>query len=266
MKEHAFLFFALVLPACSGSSGGDSPATGDAGTHSDTANADVGTSFDGGEDTSPAPDGPTETSADGGKEDAGAGDTADTGDAGDAPKPPPGATKCGFGTITQADAFKACGDPSMTLDYKSDFDGGFTKVPRHCDAVTIDSGRWEVWCSPTALYIWAEWDGVRSTGSWSAGCPGDETLAIGMGLWDYGWGSGGGGGSLPPYKVTPAYGFSKSTPAKVTLELSYTGAVPSGAAHLFVSAYHWATCGGGKVGPRDEDAVVTAMPLAWPTK
>jgi len=203
MKEHAFLFFALVLPACSGSSSDDVPAPGDSAL-SDSSNADTHSGTEGGTDSSVTPDTSVETSGD----DVA---TADSGDAGDDPKPPAGSTKCAFGTVTQADAFKACGEPSMTLDYKSDFDGGFTKVPRHCEAATIDSGRYEVWCSPTSTYIWARFEGLRSTSAWSGGCPGEEPLALGMALWDYGIGSSGGGGSLTGVKGIPTFSFTKSS-------------------------------------------------------
>ncbi|HSQ61697.1 MAG TPA: hypothetical protein VLM85_00725, partial [Polyangiaceae bacterium] len=90
--------------------------------------------------------------------DAGSGGDADAdADAGldpFVPHPPQGSTKCGFGAISAASAQTACAEPSFILDDAPLPDGGMGPMPRACDALTIGSGEWQVWCTSTEAYVW----------------------------------------------------------------------------------------------------------------
>jgi hypothetical protein len=74
------------------------------------------------------------------------------------PNPPAGATKCGSGPLTASAIRDAC---KLPVSF------GPPPAPA-CDDTTSDGGRYEVWCSATQVYVWAEIDGLRAT---TSACP-----------------------------------------------------------------------------------------------
>ncbi len=86
------------------------------------------------------------------------------------PKPPAGFVRCGHGTLDATEGAAACaksGDPFLTKN-----------VPdRKCDAVTFTSAKWEVWCGNGPLYVWAKFEGMKSTGKY-LGCQGYPAMRV----------------------------------------------------------------------------------------
>ncbi len=254
----SFLLLAPMLVSCAGSSP-DAPAA----PIDDAALTDTSPSEDDAAIDSAAPDtAPPDSAAP-----IDVGTDALAPDSGLEPKPPAGATLCASGTFAQGDAVKTCGEPSSVIDSVIGPDGKPKTVERHCDAVTVEGGRWEVWCSPKGIYFWTRIDGLRSTGAWVS-CPASPHLELGMGLHDYAHAGGGGGGSLPGVIGKPNYFFSKTEATSVVASGTQDGAevAKAGSLRVFVTAHHSATCSGTMVGPPDPDAVVTAVSMKWPKK
>jgi hypothetical protein len=67
------------------------------------------------------------------------------------PNPPPGSAKCGAGTFSAADVTAACNAP-----------GGLMAYLRACDELSTQGGAYEVWCSPSGVYLWARLDAVKA--------------------------------------------------------------------------------------------------------
>jgi hypothetical protein len=155
--------------------------------------------------------------------------------------------------------------PSLTLDSTVLPDGGTGMVPRQCDAATVSGGRWEAWCSPAGVYLWARFEGLQATGSWMT-CPGISMLSVGQCLADEGSGEHGGGGSISP-RTDPTYFFDRdmhSTAVVMTnmLDASYTA---GGSADFFVTAYHEFLCTGTMpMTGHDADAVIAGVSMLWP--
>lgn len=241
MKRLAF--FVLVLPsfvaaACSSSSssesggGGADPAGSNVG--SSTGGSDGGEPGDAGSDGAPAKDVALD----------GATPSKDAGALG--PQPPAGSTLCGSGTFTQAQALTACQAPSVVLDTMN-------PTERHCDAVTITGGSWQAWCSTGPVYVWAELEGLETTGAWKA-CNGTTEMMPSHGWIDLA--GGGSGMSARPSLVT----FDTSKPADVGFAtLGNTASVQSGTANLFFLA-------GGSLGcsPSGNPVVVSGVQIAFP--
>lgn len=162
------------------------------------------------------------------------------------PQPPSGSTPCGSGTFTQAQAFAACQTPSVALDTMN-------PTERHCDAVTITGGSWQAWCSSGPVYVWAELEGVTSTGAWKP-CKGTTEM-----MPSHGWieiGGGGSGMTARPSLVT----FDTSKPADVAFAtLGNTAAVQSGTANLFFLAEGSLACS-----PAGNPVVVSGVQITFP--
>lgn len=89
--------------------------------------------------------------------------------------PPPGAVKCGHGTFTSGDSQMACMAPSFTLDHWGMQQQPF---PRACDAVTLDGGEYDVWCTKASAYVFVHFANLRATGTLK--CKGATMLLLGV--------------------------------------------------------------------------------------
>lgn len=250
----------VALFACSGSSGDASTPPSDSGEGFLDAPSHDGTSLDAAGDSSA-----TETSADSFVT-ADSSTTSDAlSDAGDplAPHPPAGSTKCGEGTFTPGDAASACMKPSYELDDALLPDGGHGSTPRRCDALSVDGGRWEVWCG-SKTYVWARFDGVTNTAALHD-CHGASLIMIDLGVYQTG-SIGGNTTSVRTYQ--DPYGEIAGSPPGVkqtaifTLDLS---AWPSGSSvtgDLFLLGSLEDTCSGGAMQP---PVVLSGVAVKWKT-
>jgi hypothetical protein len=68
------------------------------------------------------------------------------------PKPPAGASPCGAGAFTQADATTECQAGVLGLG------SGF--VQGRCGSLSLDAGEWKAWCTPTTAYVWMKFAGA----------------------------------------------------------------------------------------------------------
>ncbi|NOY91187.1 MAG: hypothetical protein GXP55_08240, partial [Deltaproteobacteria bacterium] len=75
---------------------------------------------------------------------------------GDCATPPPSFTRCGGSSIDPAAAVAACEALNPIFDLGTD-------VVQACSAFSIVSGRYEVWCDGTELYVWASFDMLTSS-------------------------------------------------------------------------------------------------------
>jgi hypothetical protein len=248
----------MVLLGCSGSSGSFAGSDHDSGTVTGAdagppTHADGATPQDGDSKEDAAPD-------------LDAGHTGDSapGDAGGTlltPSPPPGATECGKGVITQASATAACMMPNAMLDARPLPDGGTTTTPRACDAITIGSGTWQVWCAATALYVWARFDGVNNTGTLHD-CHGISLLEIDEGV--YSDGSGGGNGAdVATFELNRTEIAGLTTSMAEDVVFASTLPIPSGmggTVDIFILGSLEDSCG---LGGLDQETVLAGATVVW---
>jgi hypothetical protein len=250
----------LFLFACSGASSSSSDMHGDSGTSMEP------------EGGSPAPGQDGSTPPDAGSNP----DSAthfDAGHPGDAalieagtslltPSPPAGSTECGSGLITQASAMSVCMMPDAVLDSMPLPDGGTAMTPRACDAITITSGNWQVWCTSKVAYVWARFDGVKNTGTLHD-CHGLSLLNIDEGVFSYGSG-GGNGAEVATFQLdgTEISGLTTTTAENMVMEttLDNTMDMGSGAADLFVLGSLEDSCTMSLYGP---PTVFTGVAVTW---
>ncbi len=175
------LFLCLALVAASACSSGASdtaaPSSGDDGGASGDDDAGSSSSSDGG---SSHGDGAS-TGDSGGHEGDGGG--ADAAKKSIASSPPAGSTECGHGTFTAGDVTTACAAPSYILDDYMQSDGGFTALPRACNALTTAGGSYEAWCTPTQVYVWVRFDQVDNLGT-VKDCHGISLLELDEGAYE----------------------------------------------------------------------------------
>ncbi|HEY1957598.1 MAG TPA: hypothetical protein VGH28_18390 [Polyangiaceae bacterium] len=185
-------------------------------------------------------------------------------DAGDAavdpfvPHPPDGATECGSGTISASSSHSACMEPSFVLDDVPLFDGGNGSMPRACDALTVGGGEWQVWCTPSEVYVWGRIP--IENASTLTDCHAVSLLEIDEGLYATA-NAGGNGAQVRTYEPdgteiigTPA-GDPQTIVASITLPLT-----ASGAAQMFVAGMLEDTCNQGVPGP---PTVLTGFDVQW---
>jgi hypothetical protein len=254
----AFLPIAVtLLLGCSGTSGSFSSMEHDSGTATGAdadplMHADGTAPVDGGSNGDSAPD------------DASHCVDSATSDAGKSlltPSPPPGATECGSGDITQASVTTACMMPNTILDSMPLPDGGTTMTPRACDAITVASGMWQVWCTPTEAYIWARFDGVKDTGTLHD-CHGLSLLEIDEGVYSSGFG-GGNGTQVATFELdgTEIGGLTSSMTENMVFAATIGNpSSTGGAADIFVLGSLEDSCGGGGL---DQETVLAGATVAW---
>ena len=146
------------------------------------------------------------------------------------PHPPPGAAKCGSGLLTDGDRRIACLSPAAILDAWGQARQPF---PRRCDAATIDSGWWQVWCTPTEAYVHVHFAGLRATGTLL--CKNTTMLSLSA-VYQAG-NSGGDTGNNPRsgYAGSPSYDFDKAQP--IDADLWITTAVAARGATLWLAPF-----------------------------
>ena len=191
--------------------------------------------------------------------DAGSGGDADAGLDPFVPHPPQGSTKCGFGSITAGSAQTACSEPSFILDDAPLPDGGMGAMPRACDALTIGSGEWQVWCSPTEAYVWARIPATNA--NVVQDCHGASLLMIDEGLYESGSG-GGNGAQVMTYESngTEIVGTPPNDPQTIIASITLPSTAKSGSAKLWVAGSLEDTCNGGGFGP---PTVLTGVDATW---
>jgi hypothetical protein len=248
---------ATFVVACSGAASDRDGTESDSGTGADRASPSEGHDSGAKPDALGSPD--SAAKPDG----ASPGDASPPHDAASllTPDPPAGAVKCGSGMITESSSTMACMMPNWVLDDMVLPDGGTTMVPRNCGAVTVASGTWEVWCTKTQAYIWAEWDTVTNT-NMLKDCHGASILMLDEGI--YSSGSGGGNGvQVGTFELdgTEISGLIPSMPEN--LVMTTTVANPSsggGSAELFALGSLEDSC---KMGAFDTPTVVAGVTVTW---
>jgi len=189
--------------------------------------------------------------------------TTDSGGGGDAgldplvPHPPQGSTKCGSGVITSGSAQAVCTEPSFILDDAPLPDGGMGAMPRACNALTINSGEWQVWCTATDAYVWARIPVTNA--NVLQDCHGASLLMIDYGLYESGSGGGNGLQALT-YESdgTAIAGTPPNDPQ--TIIASITLPSVNGSAKLWVAGSLEDTCNGGGFGP---PTVLMGLEAIW---
>jgi len=157
--------------------------------------------------------------------------------------PPSGATRCGHGSFTEAEAMMACASASASALPIMTVTG--------CGAVTISGGLWEVWCGSSATdapYVRVRYDGVLVT---AGGGPVDEVI---------GWIDANGGGS--GMTLAPGSGllsFNSTTPTDAVLQsLGNTQAAVAGQGTVFLLGTI-----GLSAGSSGTPTVVSGVAISW---
>jgi hypothetical protein len=88
------------------------------------------------------------------------------------PHPPAGATPCGSGSFTTADLKTVCTHGSLIL-----IDSMNQPLPQSCDALTLGSGSFDVWCTPTKAYAFFHFSSLQASGTLT-GCLGATYLEL----------------------------------------------------------------------------------------
>ena len=197
--------------------------------------------------------------------DAGSGGDADADADADAgldpfvPHPPQGSTKCGSGPISAGSAQTACNEPSFILDDAPLPDGGMGPMPRACDALTIGSGEWQVWCTSTEAYVWARIPATNA--NVLQDCHGASLLMIDEGLYESGNG-GGNGATAITYESngTEIAGTPPNDPQTIIASITLASTTTSGSARLWVAGSLEDTCNGGAFDP---PTVLTGVDTTW---
>lgn len=84
---------------------------------------------------------------------------------------------------------------------------------QHCDAVTMSGGHWEVWCSVEGVYLWARFESVSATGSYTL-CPNAPGMFANSVWYEAGVAGQGTGGTLP----IDTYTIDLNPPVDVTID------------------------------------------------
>ena len=203
-------------------------------------------------DSAVVPDGASTT-------DAGGGGDGDAGLDPFVPHPPQGSTKCGSGAITSGSAQTACNEPSFILDDAPLPDGGMGSMPRACNALTIGSGEWQVWCTATDAYVWARIPATNA--NVLQDCHGASLLMIDEGLYESGNG-GGNGAQAITYESdgTMIAGTPPNDPQTIIASVTVANPGNGGSAKLWVAGNLEDTCNGGGFGP---PTVLTGLDATW---
>ncbi len=152
LRSSRWLAISVVLAACSGSASAvDAGSPADSGALTDANEALDATGLDATGLDAAAFDGSVVEHDAGPRPDAGCLDMFAA-----CAHPPAGFTLCGGGAVDPTAARTACD----VLDPPRDI---FTGVMKACDALSIGSGHYDVYCGPSAIYVWVSLDGLTST-------------------------------------------------------------------------------------------------------
>ena len=165
-----------------------------------------------------------------------------------APHPPKGATLCGHGMATAAEAAKACAEPSFALDQAQ-------KLARRCDGAKVTGVSWEVYCSGGGVYLWVRYHQLQANARYP-GCMGFLSDQLTYGWRDVSDAQGGRGGAMTVAQA--GEGFNDLTPLEVVASDSVQPIGPSGTGNLYLFADFNDTCGGAPV-----SAVVSGVAVQW---
>jgi hypothetical protein len=170
------------------------------------------------------------------------------------PHPPAGATLCKQGLLSAKDIRDACKAPPA-----------FGGVPTDgCDQVTSDGGRYELWCTSSAQYLWARIDALRPNQP-PFTCPvtPDVELAVDA-VYSYTTSLVGAGSTTvstgSPDPLRPAAG-PLSTHPSLVVEATLPGASTSGSANIWMRGLD-TTCVRGNGNP--DSVMVAGVSVTWP--
>ncbi len=166
------------------------------------------------------------------------------------PNPPAGASLCGDGTFTAADAANTCALVSSGAP-PNDYE-------RHCNAVTMAGGEWQAWCSPAGVYLWARFESVVATGTYEL-CAGAPGMFSNLGWYNVGVAGQSAGGSLS----TDVHDIDVSPAVDVEVDLFHGDpdfGSESGAASIWLVPMLDVACPGGGFGP---PFVAAGATLSW---
>lgn len=157
------------------------------------------------------------------------------------PQPPAGARRCGGGALTATDFATTCMAPSSIADRVLLPDGGMGMTERRCGAVSITGGRWEAWCGASEVYVWAIFEGLRATGTYTT-CGSIAALNLGIGYGEHAFGGSGGGGTVLPRGV-PDHFFDMTRSTNAVMDYTIRMA-RAGSGRFFLGAQHAVQCVG----------------------
>jgi hypothetical protein len=113
-------------------------------------------------------------------------------------------------------------------------DGGLASTPRKCDALTIGSGQWEAWCTPSNTYVWARFDQLSNQGTWTD-CHHVSLVEVDEGVYDTGL-AGGNTSNMLTYEAdgTSIAGTFPGMPETGILQVTVGNGPNGGSSKLFV--------------------------------